>query len=94
MEIELPSNGCNVYYGTYLENFYRGTRSRYYFNNDNLILNSTTTYTYEPTGVNCVSTGDITYKPEHQVYFPFLASIVVVFALVLIYKVIIKRLMP
>lgn len=47
-----------------------------------------------PTGLKCLQTGDIIYKPELQVYFPFISGILVVFTLFIVYRTIIKRLLP
>lgn len=94
MEIQLPTGGCNIFYGNYIDHYLNNTRRRYYINNNKLILNSTSTYSSMPSGYNCISQGDIHYNPELAIEFPFLAFGLVVFALLMVYKVIIKRLLP
>lgn len=92
MEIELPSNGCNVFYGDYFDNYYNGVRTRYYFNDDSYIKSSYSTYTYTPTGVECISS--VPFHSEWSFGFELISAIVIVFALFLIYKTIIRRLLP
>lgn len=94
MEIQLPSNGCNIYYGTYIDHYYNGVRRRYYINNDKLVLSNSSSYNTLPSGYTCVATGDITYKPENQIWFSALSFALCAFAFILIYKIIIKRLLP
>lgn len=94
MTIDLPSNGCNVFYGTYLDNYYSGIRTRYYFNNNILVESSHASYTVTPTGVHCVTTGDLLYNPEAEIYFSAISLAVVVLAAILLYKIIVKRLLP
>lgn len=98
MDVELPTTGCNIL--TSSTSFYnyssdRHTRQRYYIYDGVAHLESSTysQYGYDYTGT-CLDTGDLVYRPEIQVYFPFLAALMVLFALFLIYKVIIKRLLP
>ena len=99
MEVELPTGGCNLYYGTYLDHYSSDlrTRDRSYFNDDRLVLNTSqyNQYGYSlPQGYQCVNTGDIVFSAESQIYFPLVASIILVFVLSVIYKIIIKRLLP
>lgn len=98
MEIELPSTGCSIFYGNYLDHYTSDgrTRTRYYFNEGMLIKNNVTSSNYNsiPTGATCISTGDLVYKPEMLVYIPFLASSLFIFVLILVYKIFIKRLLP
>lgn len=98
MNVELPTTGCNII--TSSTSFYnyspdRRTRQRYYIYDGVAHMESSTysQYGYDYSGT-CLTTGDLVYRPEIQVYFPFLASLIVIFALFLIYKVIIKRLLP
>lgn len=94
MEIQLPSNGCTIFYGSYVDHYLNNTRRRYYINNDKLVLNNTSSYNSIPSGSNCISTGDLVYKPEMAIEFPFLAFGLIAFAIFMVYKVIIKRLLP
>lgn len=98
MEIELPSTGCNIFYGTYVDNYSSDgrTRTRYYLNEGKLVENNTSYSQYNsiPSGATCLHTGDLVYKPEMELYVPFLASGLLVFVLILVYKIFIKRLLP
>lgn len=98
MEIDLPS-GCNIYYGTYIDNYTNNgrTRTRYYLDEGKLVQStgSSSQYDQRPTNdYHCLTDGELVYKPEVQVYFPFLASLVFIFGAYLVYKIIIKRLLP
>lgn len=68
-EIKLPENGCSVYYGTYIDNYYNSIRTRYYLNDGQLVRSSTASYSRLPDGAVCLSQGDLIYKPELEVYF-------------------------
>lgn len=92
MEIELPRNGCNVYYGDYFDNYYNGVRTRYYFNDGSYIKSTTSTYYNAPTGVECVSS--VPYRSELTPAFELSSIAIVLVAFWLIYKVIIRRLLP
>lgn len=94
MDIQLPSGGCSIYYGSYIDHYQNNTRRRYYINNEKLILNSSSTYTSMPSGYSCVSQGDLKYKPENQIWFSALSLALVLLAMSLVYKIIIKRLLP
>lgn len=95
MEIELPTTGCNVFNGTYIDNYYNNTRTRYYFNDGQLIESSRQNYNIIPNGVTCLnSTQHIFYKPELEIYFGVLSLAICLLAFSLIYKIMIKRLLP
>lgn len=48
--------GCNVFYGTYIDNYNGGTRRRYYFDSyGQLILTHTTSRVDKPSGVSCLT---------------------------------------
>lgn len=52
---DLPS-GCNVFYGTYVDNYNGTTRRRYYFDSyGQLILSTTSTTSSRPTGTVCMT---------------------------------------
>lgn len=98
MDVQLPDTGCNILISS--TSFYnyssdRRTRKRYYIYDGTAYLESSSTsqYPYDYSGT-CLTTGDLVYRPELQVYFPFLSSILLVFVLFVLYRVIIKRLMP
>lgn len=97
MEIDLPSTGCNVFYGTYLDNYTGNTRTRYYVHEGVLIKNntSTTSYNQTPSGAYCLTSADtLKYRPQDTVYFPVIALAMCSFVFVILYKIIIKRLLP
>lgn len=79
-EIELPPDGCNVFYGTYVDNYDRNIRTRYYFSENKLVKSTTSSYTRLPDGAVCLSRGDLIYKPETEVYFNVIS---IVFAIII-----------
>lgn len=98
MNVELPDSGCNILSSS--TSFYNyssdgRTRSQYiiYDGHAKKISETTNQYGYTYTGT-CLETGDLVYKPELQIYFPFIASIICVFSIFLVYRVVIKRLLP
>ena len=92
MEIDLPS-GCNVFYGTYFDNYRNNNRYRYYFdNNGSYILNQTTTNVTNYNNYNCIT--KVPYHTADTIYFELISIAVVISAFILLYKVIIKRLLP
>lgn len=99
MNVELPNWGCNILtneneFINYANN--DKTRTIYNIYNGKAFIESTETRTigtYEYSGT-CLTTGDLVYKPELQVYFTAIAFCLVCFALILIYKVIFKRFLP
>lgn len=99
MYVDLPSTGCNILNTN--NTFYnysqdRHTRQTWAIYDGKAFLSSvsTSSYGYEYSGT-CLSTGDLVYKPEYkEVLFPFLAFLSFLFILGLVYKIIIKRLMP
>ena len=94
MEIKLPQNGCNVFYGSYVDNYNNNTRTRYYVFDGELIKNNEQTYNYNPvpSGANCISS--LTYGSELSIYFEFISIVIIGFAFWLLYRTIIKRLLP
>lgn len=98
MDVVLPSTGCNIINSS--TSFYNystdgHTRETYVIYDGKAILQSSNTsqYGYTYTGT-CLSTGDLVYKPELDVYFPILAFILCCSILLFIYHVFIKRLLP
>lgn len=78
-EIQLPEQGCSVYYGTYIDNYYNSTRTRYYLNDGQLVRSTTSSYTRLPDGAVCLSQGDLTYKPELEIYFNVISITALIF---------------
>ena len=95
MEIELPTYGCNIISSsTTFYNYSNNNRTRetYIIYSDKAILQSTQTNNtgYNYTGT-CLVTGDLVYKPEIQVYFPFMATSIIILICYIIYSIILKR---
>lgn len=83
MDVQLPSGGCNILAGPDQVRHYSSdgrTRSTYYIYHGKAFLSETTTnntgYTY--TG-ECLTTGDLVYAPESEVYFTHLAILAIIF---------------
>lgn len=98
MDVVLPSTGCNIINSS--TTFYNyssdgRTRQSYVIYDGEAILQSTTTnqYGYTYSG-DCLTTGDLVYKPEIKVWFPLASFCLVCFALLLIYRIFLKRLLP
>lgn len=87
---ELPTDGCNVFYGTYIDNYSGNTRRRYYLNDGQLVLSSTSNSNSTPTGVHCMSADDkLIYKPEIDVYYNFLAIVAFLLIVFFAYRLVI-----
>lgn len=98
MDVVLPSSGCNIISNS--TTFYNysdngRTRQTYVIYDGKAFLQSsatsTTGYTYTGT---CLTTGDLKYKPELEVYFPVISFCIILLLISLIYKIFIKRLLP
>lgn len=98
MDVELPSTGCNIINSS--TSFYNyssdgRTRENYIIYDGKALLQSSSynQYGYSYTG-DCLTTGDLIYKPELDVYFPVISFCIVCFILLIIYRIFIKRLLP
>lgn len=98
MDVQLPTTGCNILISA--DSFYNysvdsHTRERYYIYEGVAHRQSSdySQYGYTYTGT-CLSTGDLVYKPELQIYFPFLSMLLFGFTLWLIWRTIIRSLLP
>lgn len=94
MNVELPS-GCNIINSaTSFYNYTNSnrTRSLYYIYEGKAILSNSTTSTnaYTYTGT-CLTTGDLKYKPELEVYLPVISFMLICMGLMLIYWAIFRR---
>lgn len=97
MEINLPTTGCNVYYGTYFDNYNRNVRRRYYFDDNGSYIQSNTQYNYngqdyDISSYTCIQ--QVPFRNDLVIVWEFMAFIITACAFGLIYKVIIKRLLP
>lgn len=95
MNVELPSSGCNIINSsTSFYNYSTDSRTRktYVIYEGKALLQASNTnqYGYTYTG-DCLTTGDLVYRPELQIYFPFIASIIIVGAILLAYKIVLWR---
>lgn len=98
MNVELPI-GCNVLNSS--SSFYNytnnnRTRSLYYIYDGQAIKSNETynQYGYDYSGT-CLSTGDLTYKPEYKEFLmPFTSILAFIFILWLVYRIFIRRLLP
>ncbi len=95
MDVVLPATGCNIINSN--TTFYNyspdsRTRSSYVIYDGKAILQSTSTnqYGYTYTG-DCLVTGDLTYKPELEVYLPVISFILICAAILLAYKIVLWR---
>ena len=89
MEIELPSSGCNVYYGNYVDNYKNSVRTRYYFSGNRLVASTTSSYTRIPDGAICLTQGDLVYNPESEVYFNVISFIIATLFIVVAIRLVI-----
>lgn len=98
MNVDFPDTGCNIINSA--TSFYNYSTDGHY--RDSYIIYdgqpkkqssqySQIGYTYSG---DCLVDGSLVYKPELQVYFPLLNFIIVCFVLLLVYRIIIKRLLP
>lgn len=86
--IKLPEQGCNVFYGTYVDNYRNSVRTRYYIFDSQLIPSSTSSYSNLPNGSVCMGETELIYKPELEVYFTFMAIVAIFFIFWFAYKII------
>lgn len=96
MQVEgIPTNGClYLNSSTTFTHYLNGTATSYVIMNDKAIKTRTSSYSTMPTGYQCVEAQSLTYKPELEVYFPIISFCIILLLTSLIYKMIIKRLMP
>lgn len=92
MNVDLPNTGCNIISSS--SSFYNyhsdgRTRDTYIIYENQAILQNTSTsqYGYTYSG-DCLTTGDLVYKPELQVYFQFFSVILCGLIAVLLWKTI------
>lgn len=81
----MPTTGCNVFYGSYIDNYVGSTRSRYYIYDGVAVKSQTSTNVTQPNGANCITAEDLSYKPEIQIFVGLAACIasLAVFAIAL-----------
>lgn len=98
MDVILPDVGCNILISA--TSFYNystdlRTRDQYYIYEGVAHKQSSSynQYGYTYTG-DCLTTGDLVYKPEMEVFFPVLQFCLICFILILVYRIFLKRLLP
>lgn len=89
MRVQLPTTGCNVYYGNYIDNYASGVRSRYYLNDGNLVLSTQTNYNSQPMGANCIT--ELSYKPEFDYGLKLVAGLSAIVIAFMAIKLVIGR---
>lgn len=98
MNVELPSSGCNIIRGD--SSFFNysddgHTRETYYIFGGEAFLESSTYSQYGFThNGTCLETGDLVYRPELQIYFPLISFGFFSFVLIVIWRVILRNLLP
>lgn len=95
MNVELPNTGCNIINSaTTFYNYSSDGRTRdTYVIYDGIAKKQASTYNqygYTYTG-DCLSTGDLVYKPELKIYFPVISFIIISAAILLAYKAVLWR---
>lgn len=91
MEIKLP-DGCNLYYGSYFDNYNNGLRQRFYFDDGgNFIPVQRQTYTSIPHNSVCYD-GIVLFKPELEIEFKFFSVCLILFVFMVLYQLLFKKL--
>lgn len=89
MDVELPTQGCNYFSNaTQFTNYYNNTARTYIINEGKTVLIRSQSYTNIPTGAQCITNGEIKYKPEFPVYGQFMSIILCSLIGVLLWKTI------
>ena len=86
----VPDTGCNVFNGTYFDNYTSNIRSRYYIYDGQAVLSSTSTYNTIPAGAVCADLSTIAYDPFSQSLLIIGVVVGVIAVLLSAYSVVIK----
>lgn len=86
----LPEQGCNVFYGNYVDNYTSNFRTRYYIYDGQAIESSTSTYATPPANVNCINSADLIYDPLLQSQIIIGIVVMVIAVMLFAYKVVIE----
>lgn len=86
----LPTTGCNVFYGNYVDNYTSYLRTRYYIYDGYAIKSSTATYTTPPANVECINSDNLIYDPLSQTQIIIGIVIAVIALFVAAYKIVIE----
>lgn len=90
MEVVLP-DGCNVFYGSYLDNYSAGYRTRYYYTDGQLIPSTRQAYTTYPQGYQCMDS--LFYNPALRLDMVMWAMLLCVLIGCLLYRLF-RKLLP
>lgn len=95
MNVDLPTTGCNIInsstsFYNYSDDYH--TRSVYFIYDGKAIKQSEnySQYGYTYTG-DCLSTGDLVYKPELTVFFQVFSLVMTLFILIVVSKVLFRK---
>lgn len=87
----LPTTGCNVFQGNYVDNYSSNIRTRYYIYDGQAVASSTSTYTQQPTNAICMTSDSIPLEnPFLQTMLIITVIIAVIAVLLSAYQIIIK----
>lgn len=87
----LPATGCNVFNGSYVDNYYSNIRTRYYIYGGNAIQSSSSTYSSIPSGAYCLRPEELPlYDPLFQTSIIIEVVIGVIAVMALAYHVVIR----
>ena len=86
----LPTTGCNVFYGNYIDNYNSNIRSRYYIYDGQAVLSSTSSYASQPTGTVCMNSQEVVYAPLIQTALIIAIIVAIIAVFISAYSVIIK----
>lgn len=88
--IETLPNGCNVFYGTYVDNYNGNTRTRYYFDSyGQLIESQRVANVNRPTGVVCMTEMPMSHNKDMGI---IMAEVCAAVAIYLAVKFVVGRL--
>lgn len=86
----VPTEGCNVYYGSYFDNYFNGVRTRYYLYDGTAVASTTSTYNTLPNGSVCSNLSDLVPQPFTQSLITLLLVVGVISVILSAYLVVIK----
>lgn len=86
----LPDTGCNVFYGSYVDNYTSNLRTRYYIYDGYAVKSSTATYATPPQNVECINSQNLIYDPLSQTQIIIGIVIAVIAVFIAAYKIIIE----
>lgn len=85
-----PTDGCNVFYGNYFDNYNGNIRTRYYIYDGSAIKSSTSTFYNQPSDVECINFADVTPQPFLQAGLIISVIVGVIAVMLSAYMVVVK----